>query len=248
MHKYLLTLSYNGTQYSGWQKQSKNKNTIQEICQNAVKKILVGDFHLGGASRTDKGVHADDQKILLKYSNSDLNDSFIKNMNHNLPNDIEVKDIELLSNHFHPFENIENKTYTYRLSSSSIEQFNIFTLPFYIKIDLEKTQLFLDLFIGVHNFSAFSIKGARTPNPIRNIMNIESHFKHNVLTIIITGNGFLKYMVRYIMGSLILFLKDEITLDDARTSLKEGTPLRRAYKAPANGLTLTKINIKKADL
>ena len=67
MHKYLLTLSYNGTQYSGWQKQSKNKNTIQEICQNAVKKILVGDFHLGGASRTDKGVHADDQKILLKY-------------------------------------------------------------------------------------------------------------------------------------------------------------------------------------
>jgi len=206
---YILTITYDGTDYCGWQLQQNSKNSIQGLIQNALEIILKEKVFVIGASRTDAGVHALDQKAHFK-SDKELDlKKIVCSLNGLLPKDIRIISLEKKEPSFHARYAAKSKTYHYFLNTAHYQSpfDNRYSFHFFEKFDFQLLLEGAKYFIGTHDFTSFSndhLKGAAAIKPIKTIfqLNIKETSKNRIL-FEFKGDGFLYKMVRNIVGTLL---------------------------------------------
>ena len=209
----LLTISYNGKNYVGWQKQ-KNGKSVQETIENALSFLLGQNIEICGSGRTDAKVHAlaqtasfdaTSERFVKNFCNKNSLNSkkLVAALNANLPFDIKVTGAKKVSPSFHARFNVKQKTYLYRLSWEETPFNQGYVGIVKEKPDVKEIENAARFLIGEHDFSSFCSAKAKTKDFVRTIFKIRLTKKHNELDFEICGNGFLYNMVRIIMGTLI---------------------------------------------
>jgi tRNA pseudouridine38-40 synthase len=242
MKKYKLTISYDGTAYAGWQIQ-KNKNTIQEEIQKALKTILREDITIVASGRTDTKVHALGQ-VAHCSTKSDLNlKKILYSLNSILPSDIKIIDAEEVDLNFHARFSAKSKIYQYHIATKTTP----FTRYAYVlnrRVDLTILKKAIEFLIGKHDFRSFANKQNKGPSknkPIKNLKRIDVIEKDDLLILEFEADGFLYKMVRNISQTLIDIATKKIPLSSIETILNSKDRKNASSPAEPQGLFLVKV-------
>ena len=237
----LAVVEYDGTSYAGWQYQP-DQVSIQETIERAISQIRNTPTKIYGSGRTDAGVHALGQTFHFDIEEDrDLN-RFKHSINCVLPKDIHVKTLEIVSSDFHARLSAKEKTYEYRINLKEPSAFNYKYEEFLDQpLDIEEMKKCAKIFEGKHCFQNFTTKEEDEDNFVREIYKIVLIEKDDLLIIQFTGNGFMRYMVRLIVGSLIQVGRHKISLDEVKKVLDSPTRLPVSYKAEGKGLFLVEV-------
>lgn len=238
--RYKVVIKYDGTNYYGFQKQ-KDKITIQSELEKVLNKIFNESINITGCSRTDKKVHAN---YFVFHFDSDKEKNISKlmiSMNKLLPDDIYVKGVNVANNLFHARYSVISKKYMYVIN---MEEYDPVTrniiLQYGKKIDINLLKEASKYLIGKHDFKSFTSDNEKE-STIRTINYINFEIDKNLLKIYISGDGFLKYMVRNIVG-LFLEINDGIkNVNDVNKVLESKDRTKLGKKALPNGLYLEEV-------
>lgn len=203
----LLTISYDGTNYSGWQRQN-DFVTVQGKLEEGLTKLFKKYVTVRGASRTDAGVHALGQRANFYIDTTIPMKNLPYAINNFLPKDIVVTDASLVDEEFHPQFDAKNKTYRYKINNAKFPNpIDInYTWHLHKDIDIKLMQEGAKYILGEHDFSAFCASGSVAKTTVRTIYSIEIKKQDDYINFYINGSGFLYNMVRIIVGTLyILF-------------------------------------------
>lgn len=238
----LITISYDGSGYFGWQRQ-KNQITVQQRVEEALSELLKKDITVRGASRTDTGVHALGQAALFKEHITIPMDKLPFAVNSFLPDDIVVTEARLVSDEFHPQYSVEKKTYEYKILNTDFRNpmLRKYTEFVYTKLDVDKMNEAAGYFVGTFDFRAFCASGSTAKTTIRTIFDLSVDKKGDIITIRVTGNGFLYNMVRIITGTLIYVGQGKMQPCDMSEIIRLGDRTKAGKTVSPNGLTLVKI-------
>ncbi len=240
--RYKVTLAYNGNNYVGFQSQI-NGPSIQDNIELALKRIFNKDIRIVMASRTDAGVHAYGQ--VFHFDTDKIMDPYkLKGAINSLTNkDIHVLDVKKVSNKFHARFNVKNKTYKYLVNIGEYDVFlDGFAYQCFYKLDLELMKKGAELFLGTHDFSSFNTTPYEVKkDQVRTINEFKITKKKDLLTITVSGNGFLKNMVRIMVGSLIDLGRGKKSLEEIKDMLDHPNKKALRYNITGSGLYLVKI-------
>ena len=244
-HKYLITISYDGTAYHGWQIQ-KNKITIQEIIQKNISKILNTKTQVTGSGRTDAKVHALGQVAHFTAKKKLSLQKFKHSLNSLLPKDIRITKIKEVDFAFHARFRAKSKIYSYHILLDPIQDpfSRFYAYHLKEKLDLKLLKKATKFFIGKHDFSSFAnkqLKGAAINNPIKTIKRIDIINEKNMLILEFEGDGFLYKMVRNIVGILIDVATKKLSIDLIEKILKAKNRKLATKPAKAHGLFLKEV-------
>ena len=239
----LAVVSYKGTNYQGWAKQP-NGITIQETIETELSKIFNRQISIYGAGRTDAGVHALGQTFHFDLTEDMVDlDRLIYSLNSMLPDDIKIEDMEEVEEDFHARFSATGKVYNYSILLTAKDVF--FHDVMYLYPYTFDEQLFKDAlthFIGVHNFKNFTSKEEDAEGFFRNIFDIETNISGEFVNVTLHGSGFMRYMIRFIIGCALEVAKGKMTLEQIDELLDENSERNIvSCKAPANGLTLVRV-------
>lgn len=242
MRNIKLTIAYDGFGYNGWQRQ-KNGLGVETVVENACEKLFNQEINIIGCSRTDSGVHAIGQVATFLVDSKIPVEKIPYALNTRLPDDIVINKAEEMPLDFHPRYHGKQKTYQYLIYNDN------FMLPQYRNyMEFQYKQLDIDLmkqaaknFLGTHDFIAFSSKGSSVQSTIRTIHSIDVTKEGKIISIYVTGDGFLYNMVRKIAGTLIDVGKGKRYPQDIINIIESKERKRASKTAPACGLTLVNI-------
>lgn len=240
--KYKILFSYDGSKYYGYAIQENEKNTVQEVVEKSISTILNANTKIYASGRTDKGVHALNQVATFDCEKA-LNMSKFKNsLNKMLPNDIFIKKVSKVNDDFNARFSAKSKTYLYVIN---LNDYNPFLRNFEYTIEGLNMKLMrqcASLFIGEHDFKNFTSKKEDQDNFVRTIYKISfKKTKDNHILVEFKGNGFMKYMVRKLMGAIIEVGRGHISLDFVKNLLAENKRDIITYTAPPHALYLKKV-------
>lgn len=244
MRNVLLTLSYDGTCYFGWQK-TKEGASIESCLEKAIISILQHSISLQAASRTDRGVHADGQRVNFFTQSKIPLPKLIKAINSLLPSDIRVLAAEEKDPLFHPTIQAISKEYHYKISLTAFQhphlRFTHWHIPKPLDISLMETAI--PKLIGKMNFACFrnQRKELVLEDTIRELYDINFEYRDDILTIKMTGDSFLYKMARNIVGTLVYVGNGKIKIQDIEQLLSHCDRTKAGITAPAHGLTLHKV-------
>lgn len=246
MIRYKCIVSYCGKDYAGWQRQA-NVRSIQEEIESVLKRITTEDITIVGSGRTDAGVNAKGQVFHFDTSVDMTPYKWKWAINGYLSKDIHLISIEKTDFLDHARFCVKAKQYDY---SINLGEYNVFekdnVYQYCRSLDVEKMQSASKCFIGTHDFSSFcSNSKKQTPNQIRTIYSIDFHMHNDVLTISFYGKGFLRYMVRMMVGALIEVGRGHLDEKDIKKILEEKSKTVPRKNAPSEGLTLVKVEYFK---
>lgn len=240
MANYKLTFCYDGTRYRGWQNQNNVTNTIQHKMEMVLSDILHEPTSLQASGRTDAGVHAHMQ-VANFHSSQDLEtDKILSQLRHQLPQDIGALILEKVPDDFHARLNCTGKTYRYYLWNSEDpcvfqrRYRTVLTEP----LDLVAMQKAATLFLGTHDFSAFTSSRNKKHSSVRTIREITIRKEGPEIIMEYSADGFLYNMVRILTGSLIEVGLGEKTKEDLIDALESGIRADAGFTAPPQGLFL----------
>lgn len=252
-HYYLLEIQYLGFRYHGWQKQPGVK-TVQLMLEKTVKYVL-GDqkFKLLGAGRTDAMVSVRKTAVqLMLRENLEYPEKFLNELNRNLPADIRALSIVTLKEDFNIIQDVVQKEYHYLFTHN--EKMHPFCAPFMAgfntDLDIRTMMETAAIFEGTQNFQGLCEYDHTDKSFIRTIQKCElvenkevyaSFFPKKSYVLKVTGKGFLRYQVRYMMGALLSIGENKLTKVELAAALKDGANETIASKAPASGLTLANV-------
>jgi len=245
MKQILLTISYDGTNYGGWQAQA-NAVTVQEVLQNALSSVLNSPVKLTGASRTDAGVHAFDQKASFFIEDTVLKIP-LKNLplviNAALPSDITVTDARFAAMDFHPRYSAKQKIYRYTILNEKYPNPLLRNYAWHIhyELDTEKMKTAARFLVGEFDFSAFCASGASVKSFVRTVYETRIEKDGGLIAIYARGDGFLYNMVRIIAGTLMYAGCGKIAPDDIPGIILQKDRAKAGITAPPHGLTLYKV-------
>lgn len=253
MSKIKLLIEYDGTSYQGWQIQKKGE-TIQGIIENRVLMITGESSRVIGASRTDAGVHALGQVAVFR-TRSELKPEIIKKaLNAVLPQDIRILDASIVEDSFHPRKNAVKKSYFFVISNQRESSAFLYKYVWMVQqaLDLKKMEIAAQEIVGKHDFSSFMGTGSSIKNPVREIFSLGIYklekidfltmsLRGNFIKIRIEADGFLRHMVRNIVGTIVEIGKGKISEKSMREILAKGNRKFAGPTAPPNGLFLEKI-------
>lgn len=241
MRNLKLTLSYDGTNYHGWQIQP-NMRTVQGEIQNAISEIFKENITVFGSSRTDAGVHA--KKYVCNFSTESRIpcENVPAALNTKLEKDIRVLLCEEESEDFHARKSAKNKTYRYVITSK-YDVFNRFFEWYYpFKLDVKSMEKASKHFVGTHDFMAFMTSGSTFDTTVKTINYVNFNVEDDKIIIDINGNGFLYNMVRIIVGTLVLVGLGKLKEDDIDRVLESRDRKNAGITAPPEGLSLIEVN------
>jgi len=246
---YRLTLSYRGTAYAGWQRQP-NALTVQEVVETALARIVGDQLSVTGAGRTDAGVHARGQVAHLRSEVELDSRALVHGVNHHLPEDVRVMAASEARADFHARKSATAKEYRYRITRVPVV--SPLEAPFVVRVDrdldLGTMRAATALLPGRHDFTAFALAGGAHNQPVRTVTSAEWHERGPELELRIAGDGFLRGMVRSIVGTLIEVGRGRREAEDVRRLL-DGAPRSEAGPtAPARGLVLQRVDYSSAVL
>lgn len=212
--RYLMTFSYDGTNYNGYQKQP-NKNTVQNQIEGALNKIFNKEISIHASGRTDAKVHALNQKAHFDLEKQVDLYKLKKSINSLMNDDIYIKEIEEVKDDFHARFNVVEKTYIYKLNVGSYDPINRNYIYQYNKeLNIESIKEATNYLIGTHNFKSFTKTDLEKDDYVRTIYSIDIEKEDDLLTFTFKGNGFLRYMVRNIVGTLIQVGENKLKSED----------------------------------
>ena len=237
-----LTLEYDGSDYHGWQCQP-NGVTVQEIVQRCIEKILNHPVKLYAAGRTDTGVHAFGQVVNFLTEKSIELDVLIKGLNSLLPDDIRVKKARDVPASFHARYSVKSKSYIYIIANTRFHSpFNMkysWNVPY--PLDHRRMDEAIRQLIGVHDFSSFKKKSEMYRKHDREIVNARVLRRGKFVYVFIEATGFLRYMVRNIVGTLVQIGGGKMAHTNMLSILEARDRAAAGTTAPPHGLFLRRI-------
>ncbi|MGB9698803.1 MAG: tRNA pseudouridine(38-40) synthase TruA [Thermodesulfobacteriota bacterium] len=243
MRQIKLIIEYDGTNYHGWQMQP-HVPTIQEEISKKISQMTGEQVTLLGAGRTDAGVHAWGQVACFKTNSQIPLEGFYRGLNSLLPPDIVIKAVEEVAENFHPQFSSRSKIYQYVILNqkfpSAIHRHFSWHIPF--PLDVPTMQKAADCLIGRKDFSAFQAADDEPSHPVREILRAQWSVRAEVfLDFFIEADGFLKHMVRNIVGTLVDVGRGKISVADFQKIIEAKDRRRAGMTAPPQGLFLVAI-------
>jgi len=248
MRNIRLAIEYDGTRFSGWQRQAPSKRfrTIQEEIEKAGKRLFGKKIKLIGAGRTDRGVHAEGQVANFKVETNLPLSNIKKGLNSHLPKDIAVLSAETAKSTFHARFNAKGKLYRYRIlnrdvRSPLLQRFSGFSS---YELDIDAMKKAARYLVGKRDFKSFQASDKKKKSSVRTIKRLEIIKRAPLIDIYIQGDGFLYNMVRNIVGTLIDVGRGRIKPDSVKDILSKRHRPSAGQTAHAKGLSLLKVIYK----
>lgn len=239
MKRVKLVVAYDGTNYCGWQLQP-NGITIEEVLNRELSALLKEDITVIGASRTDSGVHAMGNVAVFDTAHRMPADKICFALNQSLPEDIRIQDSEEVPLDWHPRKCNCTKTYEYKILNRRMDMpvYRLYTHFYHYPLDVETMSQAAKLLVGEHDFKSFCTVRTKEEDTVRTIYSLTVHEVEGIISIRISGSGFLYNMVRIITGTLInvgggLYPPEYVAGILAARDRQQAGPT-----APAKGLTL----------
>lgn len=251
MNQYVLTISYDGTSYFGWQVQD-NVPTIAQTLSDTFKSVFNHEIKIVGASRTDAGVHARGQVALCSTSLAVDPFRLWQAWQNRLPSDIVIASCNRAPEWFHPQRDVKQKTYFYHFFQEQPSPFLArygWQVPY--QIDLAKLQEALQVFVGTHDFRSFCTGDEMGADCTRRIdeISVLAVPEFHMQRIVVKGPGFLRHMIRRIVGASLQVAGDnQLSCGVLQKALAERNPRQTLINAPAKGLMLYCIEYEKSFL
>jgi len=234
-----VTLEYDGTAYTGWQRQP-NQPTIQEAVEAAVRSVSQTAIPVIAAGRTDAGVHALGQVVSFTSEKPLSPDEWLRALNATLPEDISARSVERVADDFHARYSAVRKLYAYRIlhrsERSALERGRAWHL--YGKLDLDVMREAAGHLVGKHDFSSFQGHPTDVENPICDLQRLEIVLDQDIVRIEIEADRFLKQMVRAMVGTLAEVGQGKRKPEEMKQILDAKDRRAAGYTAPAHGLYL----------
>lgn len=239
---YRLTVSYRGEAYAGWQRQ-ENAVSVQQVLEGALARLLGGAVRVVGASRTDAGVHARGQAAHLELPGPFSERGLVHGTNHHLPDDVRVLAAHRMPAGFHARKHARGKEYCYRLILAPV--LSPLDAPFAVRapgdLDTGRMARATGFLPGRHDFSAFASAGGSHGQPFRRIFSAGWEESGGELRFRVVGDGFLRGMVRALVGTLVEVGTGK-RMPEELGMLLAGAPRSAAGPtAPAHGLVLERV-------
>lgn len=239
-----LTISYDGTRFVGWQRQAAGES-IQGLLEAALARFEGAPITVHGAGRTDAGVHALAQVASVELTAAHETSAIARGLNAQLPPDIRVLQVEAAPAGFHARFSARSKTYRYMLRNAAVvspfERAYVWHVP--EPLDLQAMSDAAALLVGKHDFAAFQSAGSDITATVRTMTRSEwvTH-DDGVLAYEIKGDGFLRHMVRAIVGTLVEIGQGRRAVSSIGTLLAGGNRADAGPTAPPHGLFLVSVN------
>ncbi len=240
MSRIMLVVSYDGTAYNGWALQKSTHNTIEEMLNRAIKAVTGEELQVIGASRTDAGVHAYGNVAVFDTDSTIPGDRFSYALNHVLPDDIRIVSSAEVAPDFHPRHCETEKTYEYRVlnTKTPVPTMRLYTYHFSMPLDEERMQRAAEYLIGEHDFTSFCNVESQALSHVRIIKDVTVKRDGDLVTISVTGNGFLYNMVRIIAGTLVQIGRGKGEPEDVEKMIAAKDRSAAGPTAPPEGLFL----------
>lgn len=239
--RYLIRFSYDGSNFLGYQKQV-NKRTIQGELEKVLSRISKTNVFVSASGRTDALVHAINQ-----YAHFDLDiniscDALKKALNSLLPDDIYVKSVLIVSSSFHARFNVLKKEYIYKINFGEFDPFSRnYIYQYNRELNINEMLCAIEYFKGKHNFKSFTKSTTEIVDYEREIYDASISVQNNIMMISFIGNGFLRYMVRNMVGTLISVGEGKTRPEEIPEIFKCEDRKKAKKTAPANGLYLKNV-------
>ncbi len=239
----LLTVSYDGSNYYGWQRQS-NFITVQQRLEEGLSALMGKEISVRGASRTDTGVHAAAQGAVFETDTTIPVDRIPYALNAFLPEDIVVRGAREVDESFHPQYSVIDKTYEYLILNDEFRDPKLIRYTEFIreKLDIDKMREACKYFLGEHDFKAFCASGSTAKTTVRTIYSLTVDKREKIVCIKVTGSGFLYNMVRIIAGTLADVGKGKLKPEDIEEIIASRDRTRAGKTLSPNGLTLREVH------
>ncbi len=248
---YKLLIQYDGTDFQGWQVQESGR-TVQGELERVIGMIEDAEVKVVGSGRTDSGVHAEGQVANVHLNRVFTPERLRGAINGNLWRDIRIMNVENAPENFHARFSAKVKHYVYRVVNAPVMS------PFWLRyahhearpLDIGRMSDASRLFLGEHDWTAFSAARSDVENRVRTVLNFsvdsfwDARANSSVIEFRISANGFLRYMVRSIVGTMLEVGRGEKDFDTIQTAIITGSRDLAGKTAPANGLTLLKVDYK----
>ncbi len=245
MKKFKAVVEYDGTHYHGWQLQ-KDLPTIQGSIESALGRIVGTPTRVHGAGRTDAGVHAVGQVAHFSADWSHSTEELRKGCNALLPEDIALRSLGRASDDFHARHSARSKTYEYRILNLPIRSPLLRLYAWHVphQLELKLMNRATSHLVGSHDFAAFGTATDGTPSTVREILEArwEMTDSEGAIRFTIRGTGFLRYMVRAIVGTLVMVGRAKITPEEFNGILVSCDRSMSGSTAPPHGLCLVSVD------
>lgn len=242
MRNIKITIEYDGSGYVGWQRQPSGP-TIQETIETSLATMTGERVKLLGSGRTDSGVHALGQVASFRTGTSLSPSDIRKGLNSLLPRDIVITGAEEVEPDFHAQLSAKSKTYIYKILSrpypSAILKDRAWFIPYPLKARLMDEAA--RSLVGEHDFRAFAQAEATVKSTVRTVLAARITKRKDLIEFSIEADGFMKRMVRLIVGTLAQVGKEKITPSQFREILESGEKTKHVHAAPARGLYLKEV-------
>jgi len=255
MRNLKFTVGYEGTEYVGWQRQS-NGVSIQGCLEDTLAEIEGKPVTVVGAGRTDAGVHALGQVASVRLRHEIPPDALVRAVNARLPGDIRITNAEVVADSFHARFDATAKCYEYRLHHGEVVSPFLRRYVWHLRhhLDIARMMEAANVLVGEHDFAAFHASGGSARSSVRTLFRLTIHTSlavccpkmepsHAETTVItVRGGGFLRHMVRVIVGTLVEVGRGRLDRQDVLRVLAEGDRRAAGPTAPPQGLVLTRVD------
>lgn len=234
-----LAVAYDGTRYHGWQYQS-NGRTVEEEINRALCALTGESIGVSGASRTDAGVHARCNYAVFDTKMRMPADKFAYALNQRLPEDIRIQKAREVASGWHPRKCSSIKTYEYRIVNREFPDpmDRLYAHFTYLKLDVEKMREAARFLVGEHDFKSFCSIHTQAESTVRTVTELSVVCEEPVITVRVSGTGFLYNMVRIIAGTLLEVGCGKYPPERVKEMLEACDRKESGPTAPARGLTL----------
>jgi len=238
----LLTIAYDGSNYCGWQVQP-NGLSVQQVVEDALEQLLGERVRLCSSGRTDAGVHARAMPAAFFTTRNLPLRAFVEGANRYLPDDIAVQSARQVADGFKPISAALAKQYRYTVLNSPIRSplDRLYSWQVREALDLPAMTSAARYFVGRHDFAAFRASNCVAKTTERRIDSVEISRVGSSISIDVVGEGFLKYMVRVMAGTLVDIGRGRFAPEYIKRLLREGDRQKGGVTAPACGLCLIKV-------
>ncbi len=242
MRNVRIVCEYDGTSYHGWQIQP-NGISIQEVLEKKIGIITQEKIKLTASGRTDAGVHALNQVANFRTGSAIACENLLKGINSLLPGDIVIKDLRDTDEDFHARYNAKSKIYLYKILNSPVRTALHRNYSWHVRafLDLGAMREAAVLLKGKRDFSSFCASGCDSENHVRTVIDTSVGMKDDMISFTIEADGFLRYMVRNIVGLLVDVGREIITSAKFKEIMDAMDRTEAGITAPPQGLFLGEV-------
>ena len=242
----MLTVAYDGTRYAGFQFQT-NAKTVQEVLERGLKRLFKQPVRVSSASRTDKGVHSLGNLVVFDTESPMPAERICLAVNEFLPADVKVVKSEEVPLDFHPRKCKSRKTYVYRILNRVMPEptLRLYTYHWRRPLDLDAMREGAACLVGEHDFVSYASIHHTAQTTVRTIYELSIEKTGDVVEVRICGSGFLYYMVRIIVGTLLEVGTGLRPASDVQRILEAKDRAQAGATAPACGLTMLGIELEE---